>query len=88
MLGLRRRAGFHLVGASRGSSLGCSSLWFLLLRSTGSGARGLPRWRLPSPRAQTQQLWRRGLGALLLLGSSQIWGQTHASCIGRQIRYH
>ena len=55
---------------------GFSSRWFLLLRSTGLGARGL------------QQLWPPSLAAPWHMGFSQIRDQTHVSCIGRWILYH
>ena len=41
--------------------------------------------QLPDSRAQTQQLWHRGLVALKHVGSSQTRDQTRVSCIGRQI---
>ena len=68
-----------LVAASGGcSSLPCvgfSLWWLLLLWSTGS-------------RAWAQQLWRRGLVAPWLVGSSRTRARTRVPCIGRRILNH
>ena len=44
--------------------------------------------QLPSSRAQAQSLWLTGLVVLQHVGSFQIRGRTHVSCIGRRTPHH
>ena len=48
-----------------------------------SRARRLPQLQFPGSTAQARQLWFTGLAALQHVGSTQIRGQTHVSCTGR-----
>ena len=67
--------GFSLVAVSRSYSLivvrGLSLRRLLLLWRTGSRALRRQELRLPGSRAQTQQLWRKGLVVSQHVGTSQ-----------------
>ena len=83
---LRGCADFSLVVSSRGhSSLWCAG--FSLQWPLAAVHRLQQLWFLGS-RAQTQQLWCTGLGALGHVRSSWTRDQTHVSYIGRPILYH
>ena len=91
--------GLSLVAASGGYSwlqcVGFSLRWLLLLRSMGSRRAGFSScgmlaqqlWLVGS-RAEAQLLWRTGLVAPQLVGSSQTRARTRVPCIGRQILNH
>ena len=64
-----------------------STVTFLVAQH-GLQAHGLQQLWLAGARAQAQQLWRTGLVALQLVGSSQTRNRTHVPCIGRQILKH
>ena len=54
----------------------------------GLQARGLQQLWLAGSRAQAQQLWRTGLVAPWLVGSSRTRARTRVPCIGRRILNH
>ena len=78
--------GLSPVGARGGySSLQCAGFslrWLLFLQSTGSRRMGFS-----SCGARAQYLWRTGLAAPQLVGSSWTTARTHVLCIGRWILF-
>ena len=92
--GLHSCSGFSLVKRKQGLLSSCRVwaslvtecwLWGVLaLVTTDTGAHS--SW-FPGSRAQSQELWHKGLVAPKHVGSSRIRDSTHVSCIGRQILY-
>ena len=82
MLGLGWCVGFSLIAGSGSSSLVAVCRLLVAVASLGV------EQQLRGSRAQAQQLQPTGLVALWYVGSSQIRGQTHVSCVGRWILYH
>ena len=73
---------------SRCSGLSCCGAWALGRLGCGSCGMWAREFRLPGSRAQVQQLWHIGLGALQHVGSSWARDRTCVPSIGRQTPDH
>ena len=94
MLGLCCCLGVSLLAVSRGCSLVTEDRLLTAVASLAADPRHTDfstwaqQFQLPGSRAPALQLWHTGLVSSGNVGSSGIRGQTHSSCISRQVLVH